>query len=157
MDSKSLPERAHPVGEVKNESISHDKVSVGASTLPVDTGTRRYRVQWDDSAPVTPLGQLMFFAQFLLDGGRWKDFCKEAPFGFTSPNAPTHVDVLGSLAFSILCGHTRYAQVNPLRFDAVNAAMLGMKKVVSEDRARRNLKKLDQMKARKWQRIPMSL
>jgi hypothetical protein len=61
------------------------------------------------------------------------------------------VDVLGSLAFSILCGHTRYAHVNALRFDAVNPAMLGMKKVVSEDSARRNLKKFDQMEARKWQ------
>ena len=60
--------------------------------------------------------------------------------------------MLGSLAFSILCGHTRYAHVNALRFDAVNPAMLGMKKVVSEDSARRNLKKLDQMEARKWQR-----
>jgi hypothetical protein len=30
--------------------------------------------------------------------------------------------------------------------------MLGMKKVVSEDSARRNLKKLVQMEARKWQR-----
>jgi len=140
------------VGEVKNESISHDNVSAGASTLPVDTGTGRYRVQWDDSAPVTPLWrQLVFFAQFLHDGGRWKDFCKEAPSRFTSPNASTHEDVLGSLAFSILCGHTRYTQVNPLRFDAVNPAMLGMKKVVSEDSARRNLKKFDQMKARKWQ------
>lgn len=152
MDSKSLLETAHPVGEVKNETISHDKVSAGASVLPVDTGGGRYHVQWDDSAPVTPLGQLVFFAQFLHAGGRWEDFCKEAPFGFTSPNAPTHEDVLGSLAFSILCGHTRYAHVNALRFDAVNPAMLGMKKVVSEDSARRNLKKFDQMEARKWQR-----
>jgi len=152
MDSKSLPEMVHPVGEVKNEGVSHDKVSAGASALPVDTGGGRYHVQWDDSAPVTPLGQLVFFAQFLHAGGRWEDFCKEAPFGFTSPNAPTHEDVLGSLAFSILCGHTRYAHVNALRFDAVNPAMLGMKKVVSEDSARRNLKKLDQIEARKWQR-----
>jgi len=152
MDSKSLPEMAHPVGEVKNESFSHDKVSAGASALPVDTGGGRYHVQWDDSAPVTPLGQLVFFAQFLHAGGRWEDFCREAPFGFTSPNAPNHEDVLGSLAFSILCGHTRYAHVNALRFDAVNPAMLGMKKVVSEDSARRNLKKLDQIEARKWQR-----
>ena len=96
------------MGEVKNEGVSHDKVSAGASALPVDTGGGRYHVQWDDSAPVTPLGQLVFFAQFLHAGGRWEDFCKEAPFGFTSPNAPTHEDVLGSLAFSILCGHTRY-------------------------------------------------
>jgi hypothetical protein len=152
MGSKPLPETAHPVGEVKNESISHDKVSAGASALPVDTGGGRYHVQWDDSAPVTPLGQLVFFAQFLHAGGRWEDFCKEAPFGFTSPNAPIHEDVLGSLSFSILCGHTRYAHVNAVRFDAVNPAMLGMKKVVSEDSARRNLKKLDQMEARKWQR-----
>jgi hypothetical protein len=73
------------------------------------------------------------------------EFCKEAPFEFTSPKAPTHEDVLGSLAFSILCGHTRYAHVNALRFDAVNHAMLSMKKVLSEDSARRNLKKLDQI------------
>jgi hypothetical protein len=69
MDSKSLRETAHPVGEVKNERFSHDKVSAGASALPVDTGGGRYHVQWDDSAPVTPLGQLVFFAQFLHAGG----------------------------------------------------------------------------------------
>ena len=69
MDSKSLRETAHPVGEVKNERFSHDKVSAGASALPVDTGGGRYHVQWDDSAPVTPLGQLVFFAQFLHVGG----------------------------------------------------------------------------------------
>ena len=74
---------ARPVGEVKNESISHDKVSTGASALPVDTGGGCYHVQWDDSAPVTHLGQLVFFAQFLYAGGRGEDFCKEAPFGFT--------------------------------------------------------------------------
>jgi len=44
-------------------------------------------VRWDDSAPMTPLGQMVFFAQFLHAGGRWEDFCKEVPFGFTSPNA----------------------------------------------------------------------
>ena len=100
---------------------------------------------------MTPLGQLVFFAQFLHAGGRWEDFCQEAPFGFTSPNAPTHADVLGSLLLSILCGHTRYAHVNALRFDTVTPPMLGMGKVVSEDSARRNLKKLDQIGARRWQ------
>ncbi|MFM8998490.1 MAG: hypothetical protein ACKOKE_00100 [Actinomycetota bacterium] len=93
----------------------------------------------------------VFFAQFLHAGGRWEDFCQEAPFGFTSPNAPTHEDVLGSMALSILCGHTRYAHVNALRFDTVTPPMFGMRKVVSEDSARRNLKKLDQIGARRWQ------
>ena len=119
--------------------------------MSVDTGGGRYHVQWDDTAPMTPLGQLVFFAQFLHAGGRWVDFCNEAPFGFTSPNAPSHEDVLGSLLLSILCGHTRYAHVNALRFDTVTPPMLGMGKVVSEDSARRNLKKLDQIGARRWQ------
>ncbi len=119
--------------------------------MSVDTGGGRYHVHWDDTAPMTPLGQLVFFAQFLHAGGRWVDFCNEAPFGFTSPNAPSHEDVLGSLLLSILCGHTRYAHVNALRFDTVTPPMLGMGKVVSEDSARRNLKKLDQIGARRWQ------
>ncbi len=55
---------------------------------------------------------MVFFAQFLHAGGRWVDFCNEAPFGFTSPNAPSHEDVLGSLLLSILCGDTHYAHVN---------------------------------------------
>jgi len=101
--------------------------------MSVDTEGGRYHVQWDDTAPMTPLGQLVFFAQFLHAGGRWVEFCNEAPFGFTSPNAPSHEDVLGSLLLSILCGHTRYAHVNALRFDTVTPPMLGMGKVVSED------------------------
>jgi hypothetical protein len=45
---------------------------------------------------MTPLGQLVFFAQFLHAGGRWADFCNEAPFVFTSPNAPFHEDPVDS-------------------------------------------------------------
>jgi hypothetical protein len=48
MDSKSLTEKPHPVGEAKNESFSHDKASAGASALPVDTGRRHYHVQKKD-------------------------------------------------------------------------------------------------------------
>lgn len=145
---------AHPAGEEKNHRPSREKTTAFAADPPplsVDTEGGRYQVQWDDSAPMTPLGQLVFFAQFLHAGGRWEEFCREAPFGFTSPNAPTHENVLGSLALSILCGHTRYAHVNALRFDTVTPPMLGMGKVVSEDSARRNLKKLDQIGARRWQ------
>ena len=50
---------------------------------------------------------------------KWGDFCKDAPFGFTSPNAPTHEDRLGFLAFSILCDHTRYA--SGIHFDLMRS------------------------------------
>ena len=120
--------------------------------MSVETGGGRYHVQWDDTAPMTPLGQLVFFAQFLHAGGRWVDFCNEAPFGFTSPNAPSHEDVLGSLLLSILCGHTRYAHVNALRFDTVTPPMLGMSKVVSEDALRRSLQRIDSIASAAWMR-----
>ena len=151
MDSISLSEKAHLAGEAKNTLPPPENDATIDPSMPVDTEGGRYHVQWDDSAPMTPLGQLVFFAQFLHAGGRWEDFCREVPFGFTSPNAPSNEDVLGSMLLSILCGHTRYAHVNALRFDTVTPPMLGMRKVVSEDSARRNLKKLDQIGARRWQ------
>ena len=37
---------------------------------PVDTPGGRYFAEFDDEAPVTREGQLLFFAQFLHAGGR---------------------------------------------------------------------------------------
>jgi hypothetical protein len=79
MDSKTLSETAHPWGEENLESILPENNGKAAGPLPVDTNGGRYHVQWDDSAPMTPLGRMVFFAQFLQAGGRWEDFCKEAP------------------------------------------------------------------------------
>jgi hypothetical protein len=44
---------------------------------------------------------------------------------------------LGTVLLSVLAGHWRYAHITALRADAVNAPLLGMKKVVSEDAVRR--------------------
>ena len=59
----------HPPGEV-------GKPGSGAcgpelpDALTVDTLGRRFHVEWDPHAPVTPLGQLIFFVQFLAAGGQ---------------------------------------------------------------------------------------
>ena len=94
----------------------------------------------------------MFFGQFLKAGELFSRLCADAPFEFTSPNAPQVPDVLGRLVLSILAGHYRYAHLNALRFDAVTPPLLGMQKIVSEDSARRALRKVDQLGARAWQR-----
>jgi len=60
------------------------------------------------------------------------------------------VDVLGSLFLSILSGHNRYTHITTLISDSVNPALLGMKKVVSEDSARRAVKKIDEKSGIKW-------
>ena len=41
---------------------------------------------------------------------------------------------------AILSGHQRYAHISALRGDTVNAPLLGMSEVVSEDSVRRNLR-----------------
>src|SRR5690242_1669492 len=61
-------------------------------------------------------------------------------------------DVLGTVLLSVLAGHWRYAHITALRADAVNAPLLGMKKVVSEDAVRRALSKIDEADGIGWLR-----
>src|SRR6516162_3677277 len=49
---------------------------------PVDTPGGRYFAEFDDEAPVTREGQLVFFAQFLHAGGRWERFVSNTPLHY---------------------------------------------------------------------------
>lgn len=99
-------------------------------------------MEWDPETPLSPLGQLAFFANFLQAGDLFAPLCAEAPFDYTSPNAPSPADVLGSALLSILSGHWRYAHLTALRNDSVNPPLLGMSQVTSEDSVRRGFQKI---------------
>jgi len=116
-----------------------DQVEVGK--LLVNGGSDRYEVEWDAEAKVTPMGSLVFFAQYLQSGGLMDRLCQGTPLAYTSNNAPEERDVLGTIVLSILNGQTRYAHINALRGDRVGAELLGVSKVVSEDSVRRALKR----------------
>lgn len=60
------------------------------------------------------------------------------------------VDVLGSFLLSILSDHSRYAHIATLMGDQINTHLLGMSKVVSDDSARRALKKMDEVDGIVW-------
>ena len=140
---------SHPQGELENPTIGTvDRPLTGP--LIVDTEGGRYQVEWNDEAPLTPMGQLVFFAQFLKANGLFTRLCADAPFDYKSNNAPDVTDVLGTLLLSIAVGHYRYAHMTAMRFDKVTPALFGMSKVVSEDSARRSIKHLDQIGARTW-------
>jgi len=94
-------------------------------------------VQWDHQASATPNAQLAFFAEFLCATGVYETWVKSCPLTYTSPNAPTKQDVLGTWLLAILAGHNRYAHINALRANAVSPQILGMKKIISEDALRR--------------------
>lgn len=109
--------------------------------LLVNGSGGRYEVEWDVDAKVTPMGPLVFFAQFLQTGGVMDRICHGTPLAYTSNNAPKERDVLGTIILSILNGQTRYAHINALRGDRVGAEVLGVSKVISEDSVRRALKR----------------
>lgn len=108
-----------------------------AVPLIFDTEGRRFHVEWDPEAAVTPLGQLVFFSQFLATSGLFRDWVKDCPLSYSSPNAPKITDLLGTITLAILSGQWRYSHLSALRADKVNPAGLGMEKVCSEDSVRR--------------------
>ena len=99
---------------------------------------------------MTPLAQLPFFIQFLKLGCRFEPWVADCPLVYHSPNAPSRLDVLGSLFLSVLSGHNRYSHMTALLSDGVNSKLLGMNKVVSDDSARRGLKKIPEAAGIDW-------
>ena len=133
MEKEMLP--VHPLSEavrVQNRACQ--------ATVAVDTFAGKIHVEWDPAAAVTPIGQLPFFIQFLKVGGLFDQWVEQSPLRYKSNNAPQKRDVLGSFLLSILSGHNRYAHMTTLLNDQVNSQLLGMRKVVSDDSARRALK-----------------
>lgn len=124
----------------------------GEEAMVVQTMGGRMHVRWDETARATPHGQLVFFAEFLATAGvfdRWVEHC---PLVYTSPNASSKRDVLGTLMLGILSGSRRYAHIAAVRGDAVAAQALGMHGVVSEDSVRRALKAMELTASESWMR-----
>ena len=101
-----------------------------AEPVVTDTFAGRVHVEWAADAMVTPFGQLPFFIEYLKQGGLFDGFVADCPLHYTSPNAPSKRDVLGTVLLSVLAGHWRYAHITTLRCDAVNPPLLGMKRAV---------------------------
>jgi hypothetical protein len=123
---------------------------VSGERVTVDTYAGPVHVEWDPDAAVTPLGHLAFFAEYLKVSGRFDALVADCPLFYTSPNAPSKRDVLGTALLSILAGQWRYAHITALRGDTVNPALLGMGKVVSEDAVRRGLAKIEEAAGTMW-------
>lgn len=125
----------HPIGEHKKSKISSE-----LELIPVDTFGGRVHVKWDSQASLTPLGQMVFFIEFLKTSGLFNEWVEQCPMVFSSPNAPNKRDILGTILLSVLAGHKRYSHITSICCDNVNPKLLGMYKIASEDSVRRDLK-----------------
>ena len=117
---------------------------------PLDTPGGRFYAEWESQAPVTREGQLMFFFQFLDAGDRWKEFLADCPLDYIGNRGSGKLNVMGTALLSILCGHWRYAHINSVRGDTLNAGLLGMARIVSEDVVRTALKRMDEVQSLRW-------
>ena len=116
----------------------------------VQTMAGRVQVRWDSESTATPMGQLAYFIEFLTLTGLWSRWLESCPLNYSSPNAPSKADVLGTWLLSILSGHKRYSHVTAIRCDGVNPGLLGMCKVISEDALRNALKRIPEAEGTAW-------
>jgi hypothetical protein len=132
------------LGECQNEAIG------AVAAWPLDTPGGRFFAEWDADAPVTREGQLMFFFQFLQAGARWEQLLKDCPLSYTGNRGSGALNVMGTILLSVLCGHWRYTHMNSVRGDKINAALLGLEHIVSEDVVRAAMKRLDGQGGLSW-------
>ena len=99
------------------------------TTLSLDTFGGKIHVKWVPEGAVSALGQMAFFIEFLKTSGLFDAWVSDCPLRYTSPNAPSKRDVLGTILLSVLAGHWRYAHISAIRGDGVNPGLLGMTKV----------------------------
>ena len=136
--------RTHPQGESKTTP------QYPSGTWPLDTPGGRFHAEWDDQAPVTREGQLIFFFQFLQAGGRWEEFLRECPLHYTGNRGSGANNIMGTVMLSALAGHWRFAHINAIRGDGINPGLLGMKGVVSEDAVRLAMGRIDETSGLDW-------
>jgi hypothetical protein len=120
------------------------------SCAGVQTMAGRVQVRWETDSAATPMGQLAYFIEFLNLTGLWSRWVESCPLNYTSPNAPTRAEVLGTWMLSILAGHRRYAHVTAIRCDGINPGLLDMHKVISEDALRNALKRVPEDAGTTW-------
>ena len=116
----------------------------------MDTFAGKVFVKWSAEAAVSSLGLMPFFIEFLKTSGLFDKWVEGCPLSYTSSNAPSKRDVLGTILLSVLAGHWRYAHMNSIRNDGINPALLGMTAVMSEDSVRRGLIAMNEAASEEW-------
>ncbi len=86
------------MGESKLKRLKADAMQM--SCAGVHTAGGRVQVRWETDSAATPMGQLAYLIEFLTLTGLWWSWQERCPLSYTSPNAPSKADVLGTWMLS---------------------------------------------------------
>jgi hypothetical protein len=139
-DSKAI----HPAGEHPGEPLDYP------APHRVETLGGPMQVHWEEDPGISPHGMLTYFLEFLQISGIWEEFVEQCPLHYTSPNAPTKAEILGTVLCSVLSGHRRYAHITGIRGDSVLPKLLGIACLRSEDSIRRAFTNQDEDALTLW-------
>ena len=106
------------MGESKLKLARREEMLLSSAGLQTMAG--RVQLRWESESAATPMGQLAYFIEFLNLTELWRRWLESCPLSYTSPNAPSKAEVLGTWMLSVLSGHRRYAHVTGIRCDGVN-------------------------------------
>jgi hypothetical protein len=144
MSGSEASKEVHPQGEGNREPEGFP------AAHRVETFGGPIQVRWEEDAGVSMYGPLTYFIEFLKVSGVWERFVEECPLRYTSRNAPTKNEILGTILFSVLSGHRRYAHITAIRGDEVLPRLLGIEQFRSEDSVRRAFEKQDEEAMTLW-------
>lgn len=141
MDNNYSLQTVHPEGEQisTSNSLNKETLSTQSNQVICDTFKGTVHLEWDPHAPITPLGQLPFFIDFLKTTDLYNQWLSDCPLQtkFKGPASSGTPNILGTLFLSALSGQRRYSHITTIRNDEVNPPLFGMTKIISEDTARR--------------------
>ena len=143
-DDKALIQ-VHPEGEQQIEGIQPAE-----TPLSLDTFAGKIQFKWVPEAEVSSLGQMPFCIEFWKTSGLLENWVKDGPLPYTSPNAPQIGHVLGTILLSVLAGTGGMRIIGAWLGDGVNPGLLGMRKVASEDSARRGWSAMKEEETGPW-------
>ena len=144
MADSSEPAALHPPGDADGERMAYPEPH------RVETPGGPVYVRWEQDPDISGQGLLTYFIEFLHVSGLWADFVQQCPLRYTSPNAPTKEEILGTILVSVLSGHRRYAHITGIRGDSVLPKLLGIESLRSEDSIRRAFANQDEEALTLW-------
>jgi hypothetical protein len=136
--------KVHPLGDGASEPEGYP------APHRIETFGGAMEVEWEERDSVSLHGPLAYFIEFLKESGLWKSFVDECPLRYSSPNAPSKEEILGTILLSVLSGHRRYAHITGMRSDGLLPQWLGIAKLRSEDSVRRAFEKQDEAELTLW-------